>query len=1124
MAKPNDEDVLEFSVAVEIRESLKAMEKFARSMKKTMKEVAASSRRVGAEGEKANRKNQRSTEDWRDAVEKLNESYEYHDKVLKARGDTLRELRSLYEKADKEAKKNLVSQIELLEKNYKLQLKSAKVAKTTQTKGGLGARMLAPGLRRAIADIKAPGGLKKALEDAGEKLKAPLDAFLRKDAQGLAEKAARGFSAAVGRSFHAGRLFTRLGARAMNARGSRAIMAGKATGGVKGALQQAGGGGMKVVGDLLGSVGKLMRPLAALGPLLSGALIGLVKVFLDLDAEVREFNKSLLDSTSNLEFLGRAGGNVEAAVMDMGDALDGARKAALDFKFNNALGITKDTHVAILNTLNQEGVALGMLSNEAGNTMEGMKAMTQSIVQMGVAYSRGLGVPLQEISTFQAEMMTEMGRSVDDTRQSFAMLARSAQDSGMAGSKFFQIIRGLSTDLGLFNLRLEDSAAILTKISKVMSPRNAQKFMQQAAQGLKQMGRQDKLRLSLFAGKENSKRIVEDDIKRKTTLLARKIAQKTGEDEAAVAKTLRDQGYAGVKDALAQKFSGPEGGALAESVIDLQLQMSRAKKGTYGIAQAFGDLDLGAALQVQRDALMSKEFGGKRYGSLASAAGSMDVETVADALGMSPEQLDMFAKAEIAAEAQREALKNAPNADAAAVERMGFGDLLASMPEEMKKAMGVDADARSMEQKMYDLSSAQGQKTQSYQEKLSNFVDWVMNTLYDLFVDIYDAIMSLPGMGGAKGKREVLKSRNQELIRAYDASSRDGNLDFGSLKGRLLGEGGGLGKQLTGLAGTAEGRQRIAGSVQQNLSGHEIVKMATQSGLDPKKLAELTKKLQTMAAVTVDPMTGMAQQQQVMVGKGEAGDLMKIFEELKLTAEEQRKLLEKAGWATGDLEGFTALVKDLGTAGGVPVAGAGPASSPVADGAEAAADTSAHLETVVSDNQKTQGILKQEGIKIAPATLKEEGKELEKSMLSALRTALFEFYLYSATDRGTMLAAMESGGVTDPREVAQRFREKAVETGSTLGSIEDLAKPRQMPANAAGGMVTGIGNGMAMVAAHGEGLASVGRGERIVPAGGGASSGVSVIVNGIGGQALARLIEGKVVEGIREYKRRERLY
>ena len=41
---------------------------------------------------------------------------------------------------------------------------------------------------------------------------------------------------------------------------------------------------------------------------------------------------------------------------------------------------------------------------------------------------------------------------------------------------------------------------------------------------------------------------------------------------------------------------------------------------------------------------------------------------------------------------------------------------------------------------------------------------------------------------------------------------------------------------------------------------------------------------------------------------------------------------------------------------------------------------------------------------------------------------------------------------------------------------------------------------------------------------GGGAGGVHINVNGIGGQDLARMIHGRVVEGIREYKRRERLY
>jgi hypothetical protein len=1119
MVTPSKDDVLSFDVLVNIRDSLKAMEKFSRSMKKSMKEIATSGQKMGKQNEKASREGKKATDEWGESVEKLNEAYEYHDKLLKDRGDSIRELRALYAKSDKEARKNMAGQIEFLEKNYKLQLRAAKVAKTTRMKGGLGARMFTPGLKKAISDIRGPGGMKQALEDAGEKLKEPLESFLRKDANGLVEKAARGFTGMVARGFHGGRLFSRVGARSLNRRGDRAIMAGKAAGGVKGSFKQAGGEGMKAMGDLLGGLGKLIRPLATLGPILQASLVGLVKLFLDLDAEVREFNKGIMDSASNLEFLGKAGGSVEAAVMDMKDALRGARDAATDASFNNALGISKDTHTAILNTLTQEGVAFGKLSADAGKTAEGMKALTQDIVKMGVAYSRGLGVPLQEITSLQAEMMVEMGKSVDETRQSFAMMSTAAEGSGIAGNKFFNVIRSLSTDLGLFNLRLEDSVAVLSKIGKVMSPRNAQKFMQEATQGMKGMGRQEKLRMSLLAGSGKTKEIVQKDIARKSSALMAKISEKTGESQVDLLKRFQAKGYAGIKSSIDQ--FGKESGTLAQSAIEVENQRTQANKGEYGTAMATADLGVGGSLELMRSALTV--FSKGQYKSISDALGDMSLEQVAETLGKSDEQVKQAAMMEKAIDAQRDELKKMPGANADAIDKMGWDDVIATMTEGMKSALGADGDIRSMEQKMYDLSAEQGQQTQSYQEKIANFIDWVMNALYNVLIDIYDAITTIwPGSGGkTKEKRALYKTGDANLIGAYDQSvdKRSGKLDPEAFLKKVTPI---MAERLKGLGSSEERRAKVARSVgmasaegisemggEQYEYGHRkdrILQMAQSSGIDPALIKGLEDTLNSLSS----DYTGDI-------------DLMQVMKQLGFTAEDQAKFLSRAMEKVNMVD-LVDLGKALGPSGTLPGAAA-PTSptGPVAVTAEAAETTAAQLETVVEENKKTQAILEQSGTKIAPATLKESAKGVEASMLSALRTALFEYYMYSGTDRGTLLTAMNQGGVTDPREMAQRFGATSVQTGGTQAALAGLAKPVVAQPNAGGGLVTGVARGMAVVAAQGEGLASVGKGERIVPSGGGGTGpGVNVVVNGIGGPDLARLIEGKVVEGIREYRRREK--
>jgi hypothetical protein len=80
----------------------------------------------------------------------------------------------------------------------------------------------------------------------------------------------------------------------------------------------------------------------------------------------------------------------------------------------------------------------------------------------------------------------------------------------------------------------------------------------------------------------------------------------------------------------------------------------------------------------------------------------------------------------------------------------------------------------------------------------------------------------------------------------------------------------------------------------------------------------------------------------------------------------------------------------------------------------------------------------------------------------------------------------------------------------------------ELHANASGGHVVGVADGRAVIAARGEGLASVGKGEKIVPSGGGGGNNITVNVNGIGGADLANHLRKKIAEGIYEYKRREK--
>jgi hypothetical protein len=147
---------------------------------------------------------------------------------------------------------------------------------------------------------------------------------------------------------------------------------------------------------------------------------------------------------------------------------------------------------------------------------------------------------------------------------------------------------------------------------------------------------------------------------------------------------------------------------------------------------------------------------------------------------------------------------------------------------------------------------------------------------------------------------------------------------------------------------------------------------------------------------------------------------------------------------------------------------------------------------------------------------------MEEIMLDSLRQALFEFYMYSQMDPAEVAKFLGEKGMT-----AKSFAEtvgKEAEEGRTPKDLTGLDYV-EADKNAAGGLVTGVSGGLAMVrAAAGEGLASIGPGERILPAGGAGRGGdqFNINVNGIGGNDLARFLQVKVADGIVEYKRRER--
>lgn len=1145
MAKQQDKEVLDFGIGVDIRDALKAIEKYQRQMAKSMKAVADSGEKMGKATGKGAKKAREETEALADAVGDVGKAYEDEAGAVSNLTKTIRELSVLAKNSTGDEKKALQAQIKALKK-----------VDTERKKLGGGAA--APPKGGLFFGRFTPEKVKKELAEAGEALKAPLEAFLNRDLKGVIEGSVKGAGAVLSRSLKFSKIMSGMGAEALGKRGEKASIKGKAMGGARGAATQMAGGGMKAMATVMGKMGGFLSMLSSLGPILStvsGAVMGLITRFISADSMVKEFNKDIMQSASNLEIFEQSGRNADLAGAHLKETLSQLREAAFDYTTNLAYGITKDDHKAMLNTLTQEGITLGRIESEASMAGKSVKDLATQLTVTGVAYSRAFGVPLAEIGQLQAEMMTEMGRSLGETQQAFSLMTRGATESGIASNKFFASIRGFSQDLGLYNLRLEDSISLLGKMGKVMSPRNAQKFMQEAAQGLKSMGRQEKLRMTMFAGSAKTNAVMERDIKRKTDALVNSLAEKTGSSADDLRKAFESEGYSGIKSTI-DKLPKEMQGAMADSAITLQLQRSQAGKGQYGTAMATSDLGIGGALELGQSSLMA--FSKGQYKSITDALGSMGLESVAETLGKSDEQVKQMARLEIEINAQRKALI-AAGAKASEINAMGYDEIIATMTEDMQKSLKGEKEGQSIDERMEAMARKQGQLTQSLADKLQVLVDWFMNQFYEVVMGIWETVMGIPGLGNDAQREQLAALRR---AKEHGSSELAGIASSGDISGGLAGS-----KVMTdflkavgsrdGLAKQGSALDSKIGKLESQLSGTNredpqykiLAKQLEEAKTQREKTSELVDGINLLIkeatrfdadaladALTMD--TGFSfgggtmnqglqnrakfKENVGKVGYEEAARLAGASSQQATTG--LGKLAYTKQGAGRKVDNFGRVGKGLeklGLGGGTAGASTG---APLQEVAASTTETAETLATVAATNQQVHEDLSQSGIKIDPVTTKTIASDSEKAMLAALRTALFEYYLYSGTDRGTLLAAMSKGGMTDPTGMASFFGGASVQGSSTLSALEGLSSGKGLTANAAGGVVTGVSNGMALVAARGEGLASVGRGERIVPSGAGGGTNVSVTVNGIGGRDLANLIEGKVVDGIRDYKRREKFY
>lgn len=372
------------------------------------------------------------------------------------------------------------------------------------------------------------------------------------------------------------------------------------TGGVQ-AGQKAGettGAKSKAFEGISQVLGKLGPAVVALGAVAAG-IAAVIKIMIDADAKAKELNRTLLES-------GAAVGDLTVAYSSAGDAIDRTRRAFVGgegaFAFNRIWGTTADDHLKVLGAYAEAGLTLQKLARgtkTAGEEMERYRDATAH----ALTFSKLLGVSTNEVAAATAGYMEDLGLSLQGVQNRFAEVELAARESGFGTKRFFTTILQATSGLTGYNVRLNQAASLLRTIGKVLGPRAGGELLAQLQKGFGGESIQDRYRRLLITGGKTTGRVYKAEATGAVEELAKRVAEASAPQQAAVARSLKAFGVdlAGGKAAAqfgklsAGQQAGLLGKARLEGVTDELVQVIRTAVATSrgaagGLATRAGEL------------------------------------------------------------------------------------------------------------------------------------------------------------------------------------------------------------------------------------------------------------------------------------------------------------------------------------------------------------------------------------------------------------------------------------------------------------------------------------------------------------------------------------------------------
>lgn len=292
-----------------------------------------------------------------------------------------------------------------------------------------------------------------------------------------------------------------------------------------GKIMRGAGESMDLMG---GSMTSLANPAAIrmLGAVVSGlgasltvagaAVAALVSGFLVLERRATALNKVLVDGTGIGVGLSDEFGEIDGK-------LNQIRKTFSDFDLNYIWATSAKDHLEILKAYEQAGMTFKEMKGNVGDTASEMQKYVDYST-LALKYSRLLGVSSSDMASNITEYMNTLGVDLEQIENRFSALTMAASGSGLGVKNFYSRILQATTGLSMYNVRLEQSASLLSDLHKIVGQEQASRMLQQLNRGGKDESTRDRTVKALTTGVGRTNRILQKDSSQQIAELRRDFA------------------------------------------------------------------------------------------------------------------------------------------------------------------------------------------------------------------------------------------------------------------------------------------------------------------------------------------------------------------------------------------------------------------------------------------------------------------------------------------------------------------------------------------------------------------------------------------------------------------------